>query len=153
MNSDNANWICGLMAENYEALGFIPSPSVKHRYVGKNQYILQTDERGRRIGYLLHGPIKYGQAVTITQHCIQYEKRLAGYGRLTFLELKRRCEIIGCSSIRLRVAEDLQSVNFWKSVGFVPVDISPGGRSRNRMIISMIYYLELPLFLLSRGDK
>lgn len=139
------DWICGLMSENYEAVGFIPSTTIKNRYVAKSQYILQLDERGRRVGYLLHGPLKCGQVAIISQHCIQYEKRLVGYGRLAFLELLQRCEIANCSAIKLRVAEDLQAVNFWKSMGFTPTKVFSGGVSRNRVIISMQYLLALPL--------
>lgn len=146
------HWICGLMAENYEAVGFIPSTTVKNRYIPRGQYILQRDERGQRVGYLLHGPLKHGRVANVTQHCIQYERRLAGYGRKAFLELKRRCELANCSSIRLRVAEDLPGIHFWQSLGFEPVAICLGGQSRSRMIVSMVYPLALPLFVANGNE-
>lgn len=87
------------MAENTDALGFIPNTTLKARYVAKSRYVLQTDERGRPVGYLLYGALRYGQAVCISQACIQYEKRLRGYGEKAFFELLRRSRLAGASSI------------------------------------------------------
>lgn len=142
---DIPSWITGLMAENYEALGFIPNTTIRDRYVDKRQYVLQEDEKGHYIGYLLHGPIRWGRPVIISQHCIQYEKRLQGYGINAFDELKRRADLGGSSSIILRCATDLSAVLFWQSIGFQIIDILPGGVSRNRLIAKMVYFMNLPL--------
>lgn len=140
------DWITGLMAENYNAVGFIPKPTVEHRYIKYGRYVLQTDERGQKVGYLLHGKIQQGYPVVVSQHCIQYEKRLKGYGAQAFQILKERAERGGASSIKLRCADDLPAVLFWQSVGFEIVRVTPGGQTRKRMIVSMIYPLLLPLF-------
>lgn len=134
------------MRENYEAVSFIPDTTLKDRYIAKNRYIIQYDERGRKTGYLLHGALYYGRPVVISQHCIQYEKRLRGYGEQAFLEMLRRANLAGASSIRLAVADDLPAVDFWKTCGFQVIGIEPGGKSRNRMRIKMVYPLALPLF-------
>ena len=133
------------MRENYEAVGFIPQTTVANRYVAENQYILQNDERGRAVGYLLHGKLEYAKHVVVSQHCIQYEKRLRGYGQEAFREFLHRCEVAQVSSIHLRVAQDLPAVEFWQSCGFVPVSLVPGGKSRNRSIVVMRMGLCLPL--------
>ena len=136
------------MRENYEAVGFIPQTTVANRYVADNQYILQNDERGRAVGYLLHGKLSYAKSAVISQHCIQYEKRLRGYGQEAFREFLHRCEVAQVSSIHLRVAQDLPAVEFWQSCGFVPVSIVPGGERRNRYIVVMRLGLSLPLIAL-----
>lgn len=40
MRTDMASWITGLMRENYEAVGFIPEPTVANRYIRQSRYIL-----------------------------------------------------------------------------------------------------------------
>ena len=114
-----ANWICGLMSENYDAVGFIPEPTVANRYIRNQQYVLQADERGKVIGYLLHGPVRQGEMVVVSQHCIDIEKRLRGYGEKTFQEFLNRCIRVGASSIHLRVANDLDAVSFLVQLRFL----------------------------------
>jgi GNAT superfamily N-acetyltransferase len=143
---DNITWITGLMAENYEAVGFIPNTTIRERYLNRNRYIIQYDEKGKRVGYILYGSIAYGKSLVISQHCIQYEKRLKGYGEKAFQELVQRAQRLGASSIRLRCADDLPALQFWQSVGFQIIKVVPGGISRNRMIVEMVYPLNLPLF-------
>lgn len=143
---DISSWIVGLMKENSNQVGFIPSTTVQNRYVANEQYILQCDDVGNPVGYLLHGPIKYGMKVVVSQHCIQYEKRLQGYGSLAFQELLDRTELINASSIHLRCADNLPAMHFWKAVGFSEIYTIPGGRSRSRRVTKMIYKLPLPLF-------
>lgn len=144
---DTASWITGLMRENYEAVSFIPEPTIRFRYIAQHRYILQTNEQGKPVGYLLHGAINAGQPVVISQHVIDYDFRLRGYGELAFSELVERCTSSGATSIRLRCADDLQSVLFWQHCGFETDRIVPGGISRGRMINSMIYRLPLSLFV------
>lgn len=146
---DTAQWITGLMAENYEAISFIPDTTLRDRYIAKHRYILQSSERGQPVGYLLYGALNYGQPVIISQACIQYEKRLRGYGEAAFTELTRRARLTGASSIHLTVAEDLPAVQFWQSVGFRVVKVFYDGNRRGRMKFRMIYPLALPLFCIT----
>ena len=143
---DLPNWIVGLMRHNYDALGFIPKPAIENRYIKQQDYILQCDERGKAIGYLLHGPIRQGQVAHVVQHCIELDKRNRGYGCLAVTELIRRCSVVGASSIRLRCATDLPSLDFWKSCGFTVARIEDGGKKRNRQIAVMYLLLGVPLF-------
>jgi GNAT superfamily N-acetyltransferase len=139
-------WIAGLMAENSDALGFIPITTLQDQYIAQQRYVLQLDECGNKVGYLLHGAIYYGQSVVISQHCIQYEKRLRGYGEMAFAVLLDRARKSGASSIKLRCADDLPAVQFWQNLGFQIRRVVPGGERRRRMIIEMFYPLALPLF-------
>ena len=143
---DISNWIAGLMAENTNELGFIPDTTLRTRYIAKSRYVLQTDERGRAVGYLLYGALRYGKPVVVSQACIQYEKRLKGYGEEAFFELLRRSKLAGASSIHLRCADDLPAIRFWQSLGFQILGVEPGGARRDRMIIKMTYPVSLPLF-------
>ena len=143
---DYTSWICGLMRHNTNELGFIPSTTVSSRYIRNGDFIIQSDERGRRIGYILHGPIAFGRVCVISQHCVEIDKRNSGYGQQAVRTLVDRCISAGASSIRLRCAADLPAVHFWQSCGFVITNIVPGGQSRNRMIAEMVLHLDLPLF-------
>jgi hypothetical protein len=141
-----ASWITGLMRHNYDAVGFIPGPTVQHRYVALGRYILQTDDRGRNVGYLLHGALNRGQACAISQHLIDYDYRRRHYGLLAFHQFVGRCQYTGVSSIHLRVADDLPALQFWQTCGFKVLRIMPGGQSRRRNIVEMFLPLELPFF-------
>lgn len=140
-----SSWISGLMRTDYPALGFIPDTTIEQRYIAKNRYILQLDERGQKVGYLLHGAIHCGYPVVISQAMIDYDRRLLGYGEAAVNELVRRAEISGASAIKLRCAADLSAVHFWQSCGFSIVGIEPGGESRKRQIIQFIRLFRLPL--------
>lgn len=147
MHQDVSSWIVGLMKTESEAIGFIPSTSVRCQYISKGRYILQRDEYGRRVGYILHGAIKYGRTVVISQAVIDYDKRLKGYGEKAANELICKAQSIGASSITLRCASDLPAICFWQSLGFQVIDVFPGGKSRNRMIVKFVRLLPLPLLI------
>lgn len=134
------------MAHNTDALGFIPEPTVRHRYIEQERYVLQTDEKGKPVGYLLHGAMHRAQPCVISQHCIDFDARRQHYGFLAFQEFLGRCQRAGCSSVHLRVAEDLQAVHFWQACGFQTRAIVPGGQRRDRIIVEMFLPLELPMF-------
>ena len=141
-----ASWIAGLMRENYEAVGFLPETGVLENHVRHGRYVLQTDEAGRRIGYLLYGALIYGLPLRIAQHCIQDERRRQGYGETALSTLIQRAESVGAASIQARVATDLDSLGFWLSQSFRLRDIVPGGERRGRKIARLWLPLTPPLF-------
>jgi GNAT superfamily N-acetyltransferase len=150
---DITSFICGLMKQNTDALGFIRNTTIEQRYVARERYILQRDERGRPVGYLLHGPVRQGQPCFVSQHCIELDKRLRGYGAQAVQVLIDRCQQIGASSIYVRCGEDLPALQFWQTLGFQVLEIVPGGERRQRMIVRMALPLELPLLSLAEnGD-
>ena len=134
------------MRENYDAVGFIPEPTIRQRYVAYGQYVLQTDERGRRLGYLLHGPLIDGGIAVVTQHVISDDKRFHGYGEQAWQTFLQRCTQAGVDTIRLRCASDLPSVAFWQAQGFRLYGTMPGGNHRGREILQMAYDCGLPLW-------
>lgn len=133
---DDAAFIIGLMKTETDALGFIPSPDIRTRWVAKGRCILQTDRRGRRRGYILHGPARPGRPLYVNQVCMEYDHRLKGYATLAVRELIRRAVTAGSPEIRLRCAADLSANDFWTAIGFLPNGITQGGKRRNRQIIS-----------------
>lgn len=138
---DDLAFIVGLMRKNTDALGFIPITSIKTNYIDKGRYVLQTDRRGRKVGYLLHGTIKAGKPVVITQHVIEYDKRLQGFGWDAFRQFVKRCATFQASLISLKCGSDLPAVQFWQSCGFMTTNIILGGIRRKRIIFEM----QLPL--------
>ena len=146
MQRDIASWIAGCMAENYEAVGFIPLPTVRQRYIARGHFILQCNERGIPVGYLLHGPLDSGRVCVVTQHVIVEDRRLHGYGMAAIHTLLSRCRSAGVSTLRLHCALDLPSLQFWRAAGFHVYDLHKGGRARSRQIASLAYQWALPLF-------
>lgn len=148
---DISSWIGGLMAEMTNQVqpgcfSLIPFDTIQYRYIAKNRYVLQEDERGKPVGYILHGAIHYGQPMVISQHAIIYDKWLLGYGQSAFYAVVERARRGGASAIRLRCADDLPANQFWQSLGFQIVGIESGGAKRNRTIVKMVFPLLLPLF-------
>ena len=148
-----ASWICGLMRENSESVGFIPEPTIQGQYLGKNRVIFQMDSRGRQVGYLLHGAIYPARPVHITQTAIIHEKRLLSFGTQAIAELARRAITVNASSIRLRCAEDLEALFFWQKNGFQIERIDAPNNRRNRRIYVMSRPLALPLFDHAEQEK
>lgn len=141
-----AAWIAGLMRENYDAVGFIPEPTVERQYVRRGRVIAQHAENGVAVGYLLHGAPVMGRALTVAQHCIQYERRRRGYGEAAMTELIQRAEKASASCITARVATDLEALTFWLAQGFVLRGIVAGGTKRDRQIAKLWLPLTLPIF-------
>lgn len=146
MRMDDVSWIAGLMRENYEAVGFLPLNSLQSQYAGNGRYILQCDERGNRIGYLLHGNPKPGGILSVAQHCIQFDKRLRGYGEETFHKLILRARHANCRAVKVRCAAGLPSNEFWLAMGLELVKVDDGPNRRKRPINVLLLDLWPTLF-------
>ena len=140
---DDATFIIGLMKTETDAIGFIPAPAIRSRWIPKSRYIIQRDRRGRRRGYLLHGPARPGRELFVNQVCIEYDHRLRGYAFLAVRELINRATTAGCTAITLRCAADLSANWFWLAVGFRLVNVIPGGQRRDRKICVYTYPLNI----------
>jgi len=138
MVSDPTSWIVGLMRQNTDELGFIPERGVREQYVGNDRYVMQEDEKGKKVGYILHGAVKRAKVVGIAQACIELDKRLRGFGEAAVGEVVRRCESEGAAGVRLRCADKMEALGFWRHLGFEIVGVSGGGRRRGRLILEMV---------------
>jgi GNAT superfamily N-acetyltransferase len=134
------DFILGLMRQNTNALGFIPDGSIEHQYVANGRHIIQT-ERGRPVGYILHGKPTAGGVLTIAQACIEYDKREKGYGIDVVNTLIERAKQTNCRAITLRCAEDLAANAFWKMTGFEHTSTLTVANTRRRKL--NVYTLDL----------
>lgn len=141
-----SSWIAGLMKANSNLVGFIPEPTVQNRYIKKHQLILQHDNLGNKVGFLLHGPVRYAQPVTISQAVIDFDKRWKGYGCVAVNELVNRAVIRNATCVKLRCATNMDAIDFWKTMGFEIVSIDLGENSRKRKVANLIKLLPLQLF-------
>lgn len=138
---DDADFIIGLMKTETDAVGFIPAPAIRSRWIPKARFIIQRDRRGRPRGYLLHGPARTGRPLYVNQVCIEYDYRLRGHAYLAVREVIQRGLTAGCTQINLRCATDLSANWFWLTVGFQLVAWQTGGDRRNRNIFHYVYPL------------
>lgn len=141
---DPIDFICGLMRQNTNALGFIPRPALITQFVKRDRYILQLNRSGAPIGYLLHGPKHPDGHMNISQACIELDKRNRGFGSAVVQNLLRRAGRARATYINLRCACDLDASSFWIQAGFIPIAIVPGGRRRKRNIVCFRHTLAGP---------
>lgn len=134
---EKLDFILGLMRQNYDAVGFIPSGGVQE-YLNDGDYIIQYDYRGQPIGYLLHGPLIPGSVLRVSQHCIDYDSRLNGYGTRTFNTLIERARQANMRAIKVRCADDLPSVEFWQAMGLEITRVLSVENKRKRNINVML---------------
>lgn len=130
-----ADFICGLMRRNTDALGFIPEPTIRHRFVKRGMYVIQKNRFGHWIGYIVHGPVHPDKTMHIHQACIELDRRNRGFGaRAVATVIERACHA-HAQTILLRCASDLEACSFWQSLGFIPTHLAPGGARRQRNLI------------------
>lgn len=142
MTIDPADYIIALMRRETDALGFIPAPHIRNHLVAREQYLIQTDGHAHPRGYLLHGPPKPGRPLRIYQVCVDIDHRRILYATRMIETLRHRARTAGATRILLRCAADLPANQFWLALGAKPILIQPGGKRRNRLIITY----DLPLF-------
>lgn len=135
-------FICGLMRQNTDELGFIPNTAIADRWVAQDLYVLQKNRFGKPVGYILHGKVNDDHTMYIHQACIELDKRNRGFGKAAVARVVKRAIQHKARTILLRCASDLDAVSFWQSCGFTPIAVTPGGARRQRTIIQ--YEMNLP---------
>lgn len=138
---DESQFMNGLMRDNYEAIGFIPLPTIETRYIAQGRYILQTNTKGVPVGYILHGSLLPGGVLTIAQHVIDIDRRQNGHGMDAIATLIDRAKQVNCRAIVLRCAENLPSNHFWQAAGFEHTTTLEVANKRKRKI--NVYTLDL----------
>lgn len=137
---DDLDYILGLMAQNTDALGFIPTEGVK-RYIMHENYIVQLSPNGKRVGYMLHGVPTSGGVLTVAQHVIECDLRQRGYGMDVVRVLVARAQTANCRAIVLKCAEGLPANAFWMAAGFEHTATLKRANRRARQI--NVYTLDL----------
>ncbi len=128
------DFICGLMRYNTDALGFIPRPTIEHRFIPRGHYLIQRNRFGKPIGYLLHGPVHPNGNLFIHQTCIDLARRNKHFGHQLTQTLLARAASHHAKLIRLRCATDLDAIAFWTALGFDPKETTQGGHRRQRHV-------------------
>jgi N-acetylglutamate synthase-like GNAT family acetyltransferase len=134
------DFIIGLMKQNTNELGFIPSTTIEERYLHSGQYLIQ-ERNGTSVGYLLHGVPITGKVLTIAQACIEYDYRDIGHGHDLVQRLINRGKQANSSAIKLHCADHLAAQYFWEAMSFVKTGQLVRDNSRKRDI--GIYVLQL----------
>jgi len=137
----DADFICGLMKHNTNALGFIPRPTIEERFIPRGNYVIQHNLFRKRIGYLLNGPLHKDGTLHVHQACIDLDRRLRGFGAIAWNQLLQRAIRQNARRVLLRCAEDLEAIHFWTQLGFHETHRSTGGQRRHRTIVHFEYRL------------
>lgn len=150
------DFITGTMRQGYNtepnSLGFIPDTKIASYYIPRGFYLIQSDRRGRSVGYILHGKPQLGGVLTIAQAIIDVDHRLVGHGEGVVSRLVERASAAQCSSIKLRCAVDLPANEFWVSCGFELIHTAHPRNKRQRAINIYLMQLWKSLWDLERGD-
>lgn len=138
-----------LMRDNCEAVGFLPESALV-RAAHESRLWHQVDE-GEWVGYLVSGPLVYGRPAHVWQECIDKSARRYGSGQRLLTAFEAACLSAGCTSIRLRCAENLDSNLFWQAVGFERFRVDTSWNRRGRAINEYVKHLEhVSLFAAAR---
>lgn len=139
-------YVRDLMAKNYEAVGFLPTPRLE-RYAERGQVLLQT-ENDDPCGYLVFG--NGWPTLKVYQCCIQYDARRLDHATDLVNRLIREAHARGCSSISLWCADDLEANSFWAAAGFHFAgkrnNHNRRGRLHNRWVLTLANPAQASLF-------
>jgi hypothetical protein len=139
ISEEDIEFVEALMSANSDAVGFIPTEGI--RTIAAKGGLMMLCTRNTRVGYLLSGPIKPNEDVTIYQECIDKDVRRTGGGKDLFLKFQTRATSLNAKGIRLRCASDLEANGFWQALGFKLISTDNPSNRRKRAVNS--YYLVL----------
>jgi ribosomal protein S18 acetylase RimI-like enzyme len=139
ISEEDIEFVETLMSANSDALGFIPTKGI--RTIAAEGGLMILHIHNTQVGYLLCGPIKPNQDVTVYQVCIDKDLRRTGGGRDLLLKLRARATSSNAKGIRLRCASDLEANGFWQALGFKLMSTDKPRNRRKRPINT--YYLAL----------
>ncbi len=142
-------YVDGLQRKNADALSFYP-----------RQVFERESERGRIFLGLLEGqPCGYiyvgagaNRDLKCHQVCIQYDARRRLYGAGLVVAMEDWATELNCSRITLRCGFDLMANDFWRSMGYLCVQVSDGGIRRMRKINTWVKQIAPELFALEEVE-
>jgi GNAT superfamily N-acetyltransferase len=143
---DDIAFILGLMKQNTDEVGFIPSTTVSSRYIAEERYIIQRDRRGRQVGYILHGKPTAGGVLTVAQAVVEVDHRDKGFGQMEAMRLIERAKKANARAVKLRCASDLDANAFWLAMGFEHTNTLTPENRRQRAINAYLMDLWPTLF-------
>jgi GNAT superfamily N-acetyltransferase len=108
-------------------LGFIPWSTIQRVHLARGLWLPITSRRGRRVGFMLHGPLRADYPLRIYQCAVEPDHRLKEAATRAVAELKKRARDCGAPEIILRCRQNLEANLFWLALGAQLVDVHPGG--------------------------
>jgi len=111
----------------HDNLGFIPAPTIQSFHLDRGLWLPVTTRRGRRVGFMLHGPVRSGLPLRIYQCVVEPDHRLREAATRAVDELRKRARDCGATEIILRCRENLPANAFWLAIGAQLIDQHPGG--------------------------
>lgn len=118
LQDPDAQLIIDLMRSERDKLGFVPIPYLLKQIRSKDCVIWQRDDSGRRIGYIIHTPIKPGREIRIWLSVIDVDRRRRKFATRALADLISKAYKSDAPLIRLRCAADLPANHFWLASGF-----------------------------------
>lgn len=113
-------------------VGWVRKPIMLDRLASSSYLLLSL--RGQPAGYVyftkgIRSPMR------IVQNAVSDELWRSGYGSCLAAAAARLASASPFRSLCLSVLDGFFANGFWRSLGFKPVSVRPGGRSRQRMLI------------------
>lgn len=108
-------------------LGFIPDSAIQAVHLARGLWLPITSRRGRRVGFMLHGPLRAGYPLRIYQCAVLPDHRFKEAATRAVAELRRRARECGAPEIQLKCRENLEANYFWDAMGAHLIGIHPGG--------------------------
>jgi len=136
------DYILAQMRRETDALGFIPEPTLRQRFIRRDLYQIIRDGRGRRTGYVIHGPPRSGRPLFLHQTLVELDRRRRHHAQRAIDAIARQGLAAGSTELRLRCGMDLEANAFWQAIGFHLVAIETGGNRRNRILAIYRFPLE-----------
>jgi len=137
ISKEDIKFVKTLMRANSDAVGFIPTEGIKT--IASKGGLMILCKRNTRVGYLLSGPIKSNEDVTMYQACINSDFRRTGAGKDLFIKFMTRAASLNAKGIKLRCASNLGANRFWQVLGFNLISTHKPSNRRKRAINT--YYL------------
>ena len=113
-------------------LGFIPKIALENRIAGRRGGIVSLAmENGDPCGFLHTGSLRREEC-RIFQAAIQYDAQRRHHGEALVGAFVRTARVAGVKLVTLRCLSDLESNDFWQSMGFVEAGRERVGGQKNR---------------------
>lgn len=117
-----------LQRQAVDQVAFYPRETLRRAIDGGDVEV--AFENGEPCGYLWHGPYRPGRDAVIYQAVIHYDLRRRRHGAELVARIERDARIVGCAAVRCRCRSDIDANDFWRSLGFSPIAVLPGGHRR-----------------------
>ena len=140
-----------LMKRYSSTLGFLPRAALKD-YLQKAWVLGAKDRHGRLIGYLMYAANR--DRFRIAHLCVSEASRGQGVARRLLEALKSSATTQ--KIITLRCRNDYLADGMWPTLGFVPIDESPGRSKEGHLLtlwrLQLALYDQLELFRANMSD-